>query len=137
MNYALTSKRRIGKRVQNIVSTQVNAPKSSAGDYFRNLKAWHEAFTALDPSGRNVGVIEYKGFSEFPSQNLNNVGYSCDGILNVVSEINGMPELVTVRFEDATVETIAEVIDTEYYRVTGRHINTTNQYIVSAMLTIY
>lgn len=137
MNYSLSSSRKIGDYIQKIITTLNNTAQASSTALLNSLKLWHTAFANLDASGREVGTIEYKGFTEAPSTNSRNLGTKADIIFTVLSTSRLNPKTTTLKVNDVTLDNLATALNTAFNTLTGSDVNVRSNYLISAILNLH
>lgn len=137
MNYTLSSTRKIGAYHQKIITTHLNADKATSSTYLNTLKAWHTLLAGLDAQDREVGTINYKGFTEGVSEQTGNTGLLADGLVTVISTASGKPKTTAFRFADCTAANLTTTLDNTYLALTGNHINAQTSYITSVIITLH
>lgn len=137
MNYSLSSARKIGNYWQKIITTQLGAAKATSSSYLTGLKAWHTLLASLDYSGRSVGTISYKTFTETDGEGTSNTGTKADGTFVVLSLGSGNPKTVTIQLKNETTSTLAASLNSACTRLIGSNVNTVNNYLVSANIKLH
>lgn len=137
MNYSLSSSRKIGDYIQKIITTQNNAPKATSSSFYDSLALWHNLLLSLDPVGRVVENIEYKGFTETESEKTDNDGTKADIIFTVLSNISYIPKTTTIKVYDVTIENAITKMKEAYNTLTGSSINLLNNYLISALINLH
>ena len=137
MNYSLSSSRKIGDYIQKIITTQNNTAQGMSDSLLNSLKSWHTAFATLDASYREVGEIEYKGFTEAPSENGSNLGTKADITFTVLSTSTLMPKTTTLKANDVTLENLATSLSMVFSLITGSSIHASTNYLISAILNLH
>lgn len=137
MNYSLSSSRKIGDYIQKIITTQNNTSKAISATLLYNLKLWHIAFSSLDASDREVGAIEYKGFTEAPSESSSNIGTKADIIFTVLSTETLTPKTTTIKVTNVTLDNFSTALNTAYNTLVGYDITANTNYLISAILNLH
>lgn len=137
MNYSLSSSRKIGNYIQKIITTQNNTAKATSTAVFDSLRLWHTVFANLDASDREVGTIEYKGFTETPSANSSNIGTTADITFTVLSTSILKPKTTTLKVNNVTLDNFATALNTAFNTLTGFEINISTNYLISAILNLH
>lgn len=137
MNYSLSSSRKIGDYFQKIITTQNNTAQASSPALLNSLKAWHNAFANLDASGREVGAIEYIGFTEAPSAGSSNTGTMADITFTVLSTESSTPKTTTIKVADVTFASLFTVLNTVYNRLVGSFVTVNINYLISAIVNLH
>lgn len=137
MNYSLSSSRKIGDYIQKIITTQNNTAQATSTTLINSLKSWHTAFADLDASSREVGTIEYKGFTEAPGASGNNIGTKADITFTVLSTSTLKPKTTTLKVNDVTLANLATALNTAFNTLTGSAINMSTNYLISAILNLH
>lgn len=137
MNYSLSSSRKIGNYIQKIITILNNTPKESNPYTLNSLKMWHTAFAELDASGREVGAIEYEGFTEAPSTSISNLGTMADIIFTVLSTSTLSPKTTTLKVNNVALDNIETELNTAFNTLTGSPVNVSTNYLISAILNLH
>ena len=137
MNYSLSSSRKIGDYIQKIITTQNDSQKATTTYFLSSLKKWHTLFSSLNPEGRYVGDIEYNCFTETDSSKHTSFGTKADIIFTVLSTINSLPKITTMKVYDVTKENAATIIKEEYQGLTNYSINSLENYLISALVNLH
>ena len=139
MNYSLSSSRKIGDYIQKIITTRNNAAKATDSSFLSSLQSWHTAFTRFDAPEREVGVIEFKGFTEAQSAGSSNTGTMADitfTVLNTSAQVAANPKTTTLKVNDVTIDNLG-ALDTAFTLLTGMTINDSNNYLISAIINLH
>ena len=137
MNYSLSSSRKIGDYIQKIITTQNNTAQATSNALLNSLKSWHTAFANLDASSREVGTIEYKGFTEAPSASSSNIGTKADIIFTVLSTETLTPKTTTIKVTNVTVDNFSTALNTAFNTLVGYDITANTNYLISAILNLH
>ena len=98
---------------------------------------WHHKFNDLNPTEREVGNIEFKGFTETPSVGNDNLGTKIDITLTVLSTYSNFPKTTTFKVNDVTYDNFETALNTAFKNLTGYDIKTLNNYIISAIINLH
>lgn len=137
MNYSLSSSRKTGDYIQKIITTFNNTEQATSTALLNTLKLWHTAFADLDASSREVGTIEYKGFTEAPSPSSTNLGTKADITFTVLSTSTSKPKTTTLKVNDVTLTNLATTLNTAFNTLTGSAVNVSSNYLISAILNLH
>lgn len=137
MNYSLSSSRKIGVYIQKIITTWNDTRLAMSTTLLDSLKSWHTAFANLDASGRAVGTIEYKGFTEAPSESGFNTGTKADITFTVLSTSTLTPKTTTLKVNDVTLVNFVTALNAPFNRLTGSDINVSSNYLISAIINLH
>ena len=137
MNYSLSSSRKIGDYIQKIITTQNNTAQATNTVLLSDLKLWHTHFTSFDASGREVGTIEYKGFTEAPSASSTNLGTKADITFTVLSTASSTPKTTTIKVTDVTFPGLSTALNTALNRLVGYDITANTNYLISAIVNLH
>ena len=137
MNYSLSSSRKIGNYIQKIITTYNNAEKKGSAIKLNTLIGWHHKFNDLNPTEREAGNIEFKGFTETPSVSNDNLGTKLDITLTVLSTYSNFPKTTTFKVNDVTYDNLETAVNTAFKNLTGYDIKTLNNYIISAIINLH
>ena len=139
MNYSLSSSRKIGDYIQKIITTYNNTEKATSdNNVLAILKTWHMAFNDLNPPTREVGELEFKGFTETPSVSNDNLGAKADITFTVLSTYSYFPKTTTLKVNDITVTNLETALNTAFSTLTGIDtIKTDFTYIISAIINLH
>lgn len=137
MNYSLSSSRKTGDYIQKIITTQNSTAKATSTALLNSLKSWHTAFANLDASGREVGTIEYKGFTEAPSASSSNLGTKADITFTVLSTASSTPKTTTIKVTDVTLANLSTALNTALTTLVGSAVTANTNYLISAILNLH
>ena len=137
MNYSLSSSRKIGDYIQKIITTYNNTEKATSAQLLNTLRIWHTAFNGFNPSEREVGEIEFKGFTETPSISNDNLGTKADITFTVLSTYSGFPKTTTLKVNDVIVTDLETALNTAFSTLTSTNIKVLNNYIISAIINLH
>ena len=138
MNYSLSSSRKIGDYIQKIITTYNNTEKATSAQVLNTLMEWHTAFNGFNPPEREVGEIEFKGFTETPSGSNDNLGTKADITFTVLSIYSHFPKTITLKVNDVTVTNLETALNTAFSTLTGIvTIKTAFTYIISAIVNLH
>ena len=137
MNYSLSSSRKIGNYIQKIITTYNNAEKKDAAVTLYTLIGWHNKFNDLNPTEREGGNIEFKGFTETQGGSNDNLGTKLDITLTVLSTYSNFPKTTTFKVNDVTYDNFETAVNTAFKNLTGYDIKTLKNYIISAIINLH
>ena len=137
MNYSLSSSRKIGNYIQKIITTFNNTKKEQNANTLNFLKQWHTAFATLDASGREVGEIEDKGFTETPNTSISNLGSLADITFTVLSNSKSNPKTTTLKVNNVYLINLKTNLNTAFNALTGSDIDESTNYLISAILNLH
>lgn len=137
MNYSLSSSRKIGNYIQKIITTFNNTKKEQNANTLNFLKQWHTVFATLDASGREVGEIEYKGFTETQSTSISNLGSMADITFTVLSNSTSNPKTTTLKVDNVYLINLKTNLNTAFNALTGSDIDESTNYLISAIVNLH
>ena len=91
----------------------------------------------MDYSGRSVGTISYKTFTETEGGGTSNTGTKADGTFVILSTGTGNPKTVTIQLKDETASTLVASLNSACNRLIGSNVNTVNNYLISANIKLH
>ena len=139
MNYSLSSSRKIGDYIQKIITTWNNTAKATDGSLLSSLQSWHTVFEQFDATNREVGIIEFKGFTEAPSSDSSNLGTMADitfTVLNTSAPVAANPKTTTLKVNNVTHDKL-NALNSAFILLTGMTINDSNNYLISAIINLH
>lgn len=111
---------------------------SSENDIYTRLKMWCIKLNELENSGHTFTDVKYSGFIAVPSPKSDNGLSKADVTIVVYSDASDEPKTSILRVKNVTYDNMVSNLITVYQTATGHTIiNTANDYIVNAIITLH